>query len=166
MIDRERRARDDVLIVYIGGDPDNPARPFAHADEVHDRVGPHDVPIEGILAGEHSLRRTLADDHYRFAATPVIIVEVPAFHDGHAERREKSRRNRAKLRQRVLVVTAFYVTFARELLANLGIAATPGVDFDAERGSRYVRFCYAGTTEDMAEAARRLQGWNCLSRRA
>jgi aspartate/methionine/tyrosine aminotransferase len=62
--------------------------------------------------------------------------------------------------------TSDSVTFARELLANLGIAATPGVDFDAERGSRYVRFCYAGTTEDMAEAARRLQGWNCLSRRA
>jgi aspartate/methionine/tyrosine aminotransferase len=61
--------------------------------------------------------------------------------------------------------TSDSVTFTRELLANLGIAATPGVDFDAERGSRYVRFCYAGTTEDMAEAARRLQGWNRLSRR-
>ena len=43
------------------------------------------------------------------------------------------------------------------MLAETGVAATPGVDFDAERGSRYVRFCYAGTTADMAEAARRLK---------
>src|SRR5262245_22908035 len=58
------------------------------------------------------------------------------------------------------------VAFTREMLADLSIAATPGVDFDAERGGRYVRFCYAGTTADMAEAARRLQGWSRLSRRA
>jgi aspartate/methionine/tyrosine aminotransferase len=58
------------------------------------------------------------------------------------------------------------VAFTREMLADLGIAATPGVDFDAERGARYVRFCYAGTTSDMAEAARRLQGWSRLSKRA
>jgi aspartate/methionine/tyrosine aminotransferase len=58
------------------------------------------------------------------------------------------------------------VAFTREMLADLGIAATPGVDFDAERGARYVRFCYAGTTSDMAEAARRLQGWSRLGKRA
>jgi aspartate/methionine/tyrosine aminotransferase len=58
------------------------------------------------------------------------------------------------------------VAFTREMLADLGIAATPGVDFDAERGGRYVRFCYAGTTSDMAEAARRLQGWSRLNRGA
>lgn len=56
--------------------------------------------------------------------------------------------------------------FTREMLAELGIAATPGVDFDAERGARYVRFCYAGTTADMAEAARRLKGWSRLKSRA
>jgi aspartate/methionine/tyrosine aminotransferase len=58
------------------------------------------------------------------------------------------------------------VTFTRALLADLGIAATPGVDFDVERGSRYVRFCYAGTIDDMAEAARRLRGWSRLGRRS
>jgi aspartate/methionine/tyrosine aminotransferase len=56
------------------------------------------------------------------------------------------------------------VAFTKEMLHDLGIAATPGVDFDAERGSRYVRFCYAGTTADMAEAARRLGGWERLRR--
>jgi aspartate/methionine/tyrosine aminotransferase len=58
------------------------------------------------------------------------------------------------------------VSFTKEMLAEIGIAATPGVDFDAERGARYVRFCYAGTTPAMAEAARRIQGWSRLQRRA
>ena len=53
--------------------------------------------------------------------------------------------------------TSDSVAFTKEMLADIGVAATPGVDFDAERGSRYVRFCYAGTTADMAEAARRLR---------
>jgi aspartate/methionine/tyrosine aminotransferase len=54
------------------------------------------------------------------------------------------------------------VAFTREMLAEIGVAATPGVDFDADRGSRYVRFSYAGATADMAEAARRLAGWSRL----
>ena len=54
--------------------------------------------------------------------------------------------------------TSDSVAFTKEMLTDIGVAATPGVDFDAERGSRYVRFCYAGTTADMAEAARRLAG--------
>jgi aspartate/methionine/tyrosine aminotransferase len=51
------------------------------------------------------------------------------------------------------------------MLNDVGVAATPGVDFDAERGRRYVRFCYAGTTADMADAARRLAGWSRLRQR-
>jgi aspartate/methionine/tyrosine aminotransferase len=66
----------------------------------------------------------------------------------------------------VSAFTSDSVAFTRDMLADLGIAATPGVDFDAERGGRYVRFCYAGTTADMAEAARRLQGWSRLNSRA
>ena len=58
------------------------------------------------------------------------------------------------------------VAFTRAMLAEIGVAATPGVDFDAARGSRYVRFCYAGRTADMALAARRLQGWPRLRRAA
>jgi aspartate/methionine/tyrosine aminotransferase len=61
--------------------------------------------------------------------------------------------------------TSDSLAFSREMLAEIGVAATPGVDFDAERGSRYVRFCYAGTTADMAEAARRLRGWSRLKAR-
>jgi aspartate/methionine/tyrosine aminotransferase len=54
------------------------------------------------------------------------------------------------------------LAFTKDMLAEIGIAATPGIDFDAERGQHYVRFCYAGTTADMAEAARRLKGWSRL----
>jgi len=42
------------------------------------------------------------------------------------------------------------------------VAATPGVDFDAEHGNRYVRLCYAGTTADIAKAAARLKAWQRL----
>jgi aspartate/methionine/tyrosine aminotransferase len=56
--------------------------------------------------------------------------------------------------------------FTKQMLAEIGVAATPGVDFDAGRGRRYVRFCYAGTTADMAEAARRLREWDRLRTRA
>ena len=45
-------------------------------------------------------------------------------------------------------------------LAELSIAATPGVDFDPVRGDRFVRFSFAGTTDDMAEAAARLNEWH------
>jgi aspartate/methionine/tyrosine aminotransferase len=61
--------------------------------------------------------------------------------------------------------TSDSVAFTKEMLDETGVAATPGVDFDAERGSRYVRFCYAGTTADMAEAARRLGAWSRLRTR-
>jgi aspartate/methionine/tyrosine aminotransferase len=48
---------------------------------------------------------------------------------------------------------------ARRMLEEIGVAATPGLDFDAERGERYLRFSYAGSTADIAEAARRIKGW-------
>ena len=57
------------------------------------------------------------------------------------------------------------LAFTKEMLMDIGIAATPGIDFDAERGSRYVRFCYAGTTAAMAEAAQRINGWSRLRTR-
>src|SRR5262249_30275098 len=58
------------------------------------------------------------------------------------------------------------LAFTKEMLAEIGIAATPGVDFDAEHGAQYVRFCYAGARPDMVEAARRLKGWRRLRRSA
>ena len=51
------------------------------------------------------------------------------------------------------------VAFCARMLAEAGVAATPGVDFDRARGSRFVRFSYCGPAADMVEAARRLAGW-------
>lgn len=49
--------------------------------------------------------------------------------------------------------------FCRRMLAETGVAATPGIDFDTARGNRFIRFCYAGSFDDSAEAARRLETW-------
>ena len=49
--------------------------------------------------------------------------------------------------------------YCRRMLAETGIAATPGIDFDPERGHRFVRFSFAGPEADIAEAARRLRDW-------
>ncbi|WP_333670259.1 aminotransferase class I/II-fold pyridoxal phosphate-dependent enzyme [Elioraea tepidiphila] len=45
------------------------------------------------------------------------------------------------------------------MLAEIAVAATPGVDFDRTRGHRTVRFSFCGATEDMAEAAERIRRW-------
>ncbi len=49
--------------------------------------------------------------------------------------------------------------FCKRMLAETGVAATPGIDFDPGRGNRFVRFCFAGPHADMAEAAERLKRW-------
>ncbi|MGE3627350.1 MAG: pyridoxal phosphate-dependent aminotransferase [Hyphomicrobiales bacterium] len=49
--------------------------------------------------------------------------------------------------------------FAGKMLRETGVAATPGIDFDAARGNGYIRFCYSGRPADVEEAARRLKTW-------
>ena len=44
-------------------------------------------------------------------------------------------------------------------LAELDIAATPGIDFDPVRGERFVRLSIAGSEADIDEAGHRLVGW-------
>ena len=51
------------------------------------------------------------------------------------------------------------LALSRALLDEAGVAVTPGIDFDAENGHRFLRFSYAGTPADMAEAAARLKAW-------
>ena len=60
---------------------------------------------------------------------------------------------------------AFYVyaevgrdarAFARDLLEKEAVAATPGVDFGANRTERYVRFAYTRSMDDLEEAVRRI----------
>jgi aspartate/methionine/tyrosine aminotransferase len=49
--------------------------------------------------------------------------------------------------------------FCARMLLEAGVAASPGVDFDRTRGTRFVRFSYCGPEADMREAAERLRGW-------
>jgi aspartate/methionine/tyrosine aminotransferase len=49
--------------------------------------------------------------------------------------------------------------FCRRMLAETGVAATPGIDFDPERGHRFLRFSFAGSTADIVAAADRLMAW-------
>lgn len=49
--------------------------------------------------------------------------------------------------------------FARRMLAQTHVAATPGRDFDPLAGHRYMRFSYAGSHEDMVAAMDRIEKW-------
>lgn len=49
--------------------------------------------------------------------------------------------------------------FCRRMLEEIGVATTPGVDFDPMRGHRFVRFSFAGRQDEVAEAARRIRRW-------
>src|SRR5579864_555034 len=51
------------------------------------------------------------------------------------------------------------VVFCRRMLAETGVAVTPGRDFDPIHGDDWVRLSFAGSSEDIAEAARRLAEW-------
>jgi len=44
-------------------------------------------------------------------------------------------------------------------LDRLGIATTPGIDFDLRHGHRFVRFSYAGHTDHIVKAGELLAGW-------
>ena len=46
--------------------------------------------------------------------------------------------------------------FAAEILEHAGVAVTPGLDFDPDRGQRTLRFSYARATADIIEGLRRL----------
>jgi aspartate/methionine/tyrosine aminotransferase len=49
--------------------------------------------------------------------------------------------------------------FAKRMLNETGVAATPGVDFDPVHGKNFMRFCYAGSSDDMREAVERIGSW-------
>ncbi|WP_296018989.1 aminotransferase class I/II-fold pyridoxal phosphate-dependent enzyme [uncultured Agrobacterium sp.] len=49
--------------------------------------------------------------------------------------------------------------FARRMLSEIDVAATPGLDFDPLEGHRAMRFSYAGSVSDIAEAVGRIAGW-------
>jgi aspartate/methionine/tyrosine aminotransferase len=59
----------------------------------------------------------------------------------------------------VSALTRDSVEFCRRLLAETGVAVTPGRDFDPLHGDSWIRLSFAGSTEDIAEACSRLALW-------
>jgi aspartate/methionine/tyrosine aminotransferase len=49
--------------------------------------------------------------------------------------------------------------FCKRMLAEAGVAVSPGVDFDHARGNHFLRMSYCGPEADMQEAAERLKAW-------
>lgn len=51
------------------------------------------------------------------------------------------------------------LTLTHRWLDELGVAATSGIDFDLARGHEYVRFSYAGSGSDIADACHLIASW-------
>lgn len=49
--------------------------------------------------------------------------------------------------------------FAAEILESVGVAVTPGMDFDPHRGAQTIRFSYAQSPERVAEGIKRLRSF-------
>ncbi|MDI1343509.1 MAG: aminotransferase class I/II-fold pyridoxal phosphate-dependent enzyme [Pseudolabrys sp.] len=49
--------------------------------------------------------------------------------------------------------------FAKRMLNEAHVAATPGLDFDPIDGRHYMRFCYSRSAADMHEAVKRIGEW-------
>jgi aspartate/methionine/tyrosine aminotransferase len=117
------------------------------------------------------------------AAVAAFDADAAVELDGHVER---YRTNRAVLLDGLAAAGldrvapadgAFYVyaetghladdslALCRRWLAEIGVAATPGIDFDPVRGRRTVRFSFAGTTAEVTEAVERIAGWTATAGR-
>src|SRR6185437_15631172 len=138
MIDGRSGTRNDVLIIDIADDSDNPARGGTDIDELDHGIGPHHVMVYRILVRKHSLGYALAYDHYRFAAAAVGIVEIASRNQGNTKSREKSRRNGTEARTRVFFTPRPDVTVGRELEAEIEIVIPPG-DVRANRHTIHPR---------------------------
>ncbi len=55
--------------------------------------------------------------------------------------------------------TADSMVFCSKLLVDTGVAIAPGIDFDPEHGGSFVRLSFAGPTNDIEEALRRMGTW-------
>ncbi len=49
--------------------------------------------------------------------------------------------------------------FAKRMLNEADVAATPGIDFDPVNGRHFLRFCYAGSSAEIHEAVDRIGRW-------
>lgn len=55
--------------------------------------------------------------------------------------------------------TSDSLSWCQRLLADTGVAITPGIDFDPVDGGRFVRLSFAGARADLDEGVRRIGDW-------
>ena len=124
----------------------------------------------------------LQQNLYICAPTLSQIAAVAAFdaHEELAGHVERYRNNRGVLLEGLVAAGvsklaapdgAFYLyaevghltddsmALCRRWLDEIGVCATPGIDFDPHRGHRLVRFSYAGDERDLVAACDRLGRW-------
>jgi aspartate/methionine/tyrosine aminotransferase len=127
-----------------------------------------------VLTGNFSICPPVLSQH---AAVAAFSTEAYAECDGHVQRYAGNRTVlleglRAIGIERVAPADgAFYVYadighltddsmgWAKQLLAETGVALTPGIDFDTVDGNRFVRFSFAGQEEEIRDGLRRLSRW-------
>jgi len=51
------------------------------------------------------------------------------------------------------------LAFSHRMLNEIGVAVTPGADFDPENGNQYMRFSFAGKHDDIKQAMDRMEPW-------
>jgi aspartate/methionine/tyrosine aminotransferase len=98
---------------------------------------------------EINIARYAANRALLLEALPRLGLEVPASPDGAFY-----------IYARLPAGWPDSVELAHTMLRETGVAVTPGIDFDRIDGHRYIRIGYAGATDEIAEAIRRLEAWS------
>ena len=108
---------NDVLVVNIGGDPDDSMRrhdtrlfEIASGEELQDGVRPIYMAIDGILVGEHELGQRLTDDHHGFSVVGIARIKITARDDGNAQSGKVSRGDDTPVRAGILSAGGMGVT--------------------------------------------------------
>src|SRR5713226_4994148 len=134
-IDSEDGFRNNVFVVNIGGNANDTVRrdktrplEVGRREELQHRIGPIDVPVDGILIGEHAPCESLTDDYDGLFILVVEIVEITAGDDGNAERGKESGRDDTPLRTRIFFTGGMNMTVGGELEADTDAGIAPGSD--------------------------------------
>ncbi|AUX21986.1 aspartate aminotransferase [Sorangium cellulosum] len=132
---------------------------------------PELVPPVDALAGNLALCPPALAQHAALAAlTPAAYAEADRLVEGYAAARDLLLRRLPELGWEVAPPDgAFYlyadvgtddsVAWCERLLADTGVALTPGTDFDGVGGARYVRLSFAAPVEQVDEAVTRIVAW-------
>src|SRR5262249_34970515 len=115
LINRHVALGHDARVVDIGRDTHDAARSRADVGGLDQRIGPHDVPVDGVLPGEQLLRDALADDDYGFGFLPIGLREITPLEKRNPQRGEVARGNKAEPGTQIVLAALRFSTFDREL---------------------------------------------------